>query len=370
MRNKRIIKLLAHVCRTILALTFLLSGFVKTIDPWGTALKVNEYLTIYGWDALKPAAMGFSIWLCGAELMMGAMLLFKVRIRLVSIFALLSMIIFTVITFLSATVLPVEDCGCFGDALKLTPWQTFVKNLIALPMAFIVWWRYRPDRIFQFNRLEFALMCLFFGSSMRLGYYCYRHLPLIDFLPYRVGVHIQQAMSEAAEAEPTDEEETLLVFRNVADGSMRTFTLEDPEWQQNDQWEWVETQSVSSTNVVRPLISEFALHNADGDATQEILSHPGRLYMLCVTTFSQIPQECSARMKALVEQATAQGDRVICLTPEPLYGETTCWIGDQRVACYNIDASTMKTLLRADNGLVVLQDGVIEEKYNCLDIKP
>ncbi len=130
MRNKRAFKIVAHACRIVLAATFILSGFTKVIDPWGTALKVDEYLTIYGLETLMSASMLFSIWLCGAELMMGCMLLFKVRIRLISIFALISMFFFTVLTFLSATVLPVEDCGCFGEALKLSPWQTFFKNLV------------------------------------------------------------------------------------------------------------------------------------------------------------------------------------------------------------------------------------------------
>ena len=94
MRQNRIFKLLTNLCRIILAATFILSGFTKVIDPWGTALKVNEYLSIYGLEWLEPASMTFSIWLCGAELMMGCMLLFKVRIRLISIFALASMIFF------------------------------------------------------------------------------------------------------------------------------------------------------------------------------------------------------------------------------------------------------------------------------------
>ena len=138
MRKTRTFKIAANVCRLILACTFIVSGFTKVIDPWGTALKVNEYLSIYGLDYLQPGAMVFSIWLCGAELMMGCMLLFKVRIRLISIFAVLSMVFFTLLTLLSATLIPVEDCGCFGEALKLTPWETFVKNVVLLPMAFVV----------------------------------------------------------------------------------------------------------------------------------------------------------------------------------------------------------------------------------------
>lgn len=368
MRNKRFIKLLSHVCRTILALTFIVSGFTKTIDPWGTALKVNEYLTIYGWDALRPAAMVFSIWLCGAELMMGCMLLFKVRIRMVSIFALASMLIFTVITFLSATVLPVEDCGCFGEAIKLTPWQTFLKNLIALPMAVVVWWRYRPDRIFSFRKAELALMCLFFVGSMMLGYYCYRHLPLVDFLPYRVGVNIHKAMVAQTNA-PDEHTETILIYRNRKNGKVREFRLEDTEWQNSEKWEWVDTYVESETSVVRPLISEFAVHNADGDVTEELLTRSGRLYMLCITDWNSIPAACADRMKRLAERVTAVGDAVVCLTPEPLYGLKTIAIGEVEIPCYNIDGSTMKTMLRAQNGLVELEDGVIRGKYNCLDIE-
>jgi len=103
----RLLKWTATVCRIVMGITFVFSGLSKVIDPWGTALKVDEYLAIYGFEELSRLAMAFSIWLCGAELMMGCMLLCKVRIRLVSIFALASMPFFTLLSLLSATVLPV-----------------------------------------------------------------------------------------------------------------------------------------------------------------------------------------------------------------------------------------------------------------------
>ena len=109
MLSQRARSLITGVCRLVLAVVFIVSGFTKVIDPWGTSIKINEYLTIYGFDYLIPASMVFSIWLCGAEMMMGCMLLCKVRIRLVSIFALASMLFFTILTFLSATFIPVED---------------------------------------------------------------------------------------------------------------------------------------------------------------------------------------------------------------------------------------------------------------------
>lgn len=369
MRNTRTFKIIANICRLVLACTFILSGFTKVIDPWGTALKVSEYLSIYGMEWMQPAAMTFSIWLCGAELMMGCMLLFKVRIRLISIFAVLSMTFFTVLTLLSATLIPVEDCGCFGDALKLTPWETFAKNVILLPMALVVWWRYRPDRIFAFKPVEIALTCTFFFLSMYLGYYCYIHLPLIDFLPYKVGVNIHEAMQAPAVA--PGESETVLVYRNRATGEEREFSLEDPEWQDDTKWEWVDTRTTSEVPAIRPLVSEFALRDAAGeDVTEAVVTRPGRLYMLCVTNFDLLSKRCARRMAALVERARQEGAGVVCLTPDPLEGVATHDFGSGEVTCYNIDASTMKTMLRAENGLVTLDDGTITDKRNCRDIRP
>ncbi len=368
MKRTRPIRILSHICRLILACTFIFSGFTKVIDPWGTALKVGEYLSIYGMEKLQPAAMTFSIWLCGAELMMGCMLLCKVRIRLVSIFAMLSMIFFTVLTFLSATVIPVEDCGCFGEALKLTPWETFLKNLILLPLSIVVWWRYRPDKVFAFKPVEILLTCTFFFLSMYLGYYCYIHLPLIDFLPYKVGVNIHEAMQAPSVA--PGETETVLIYRNLHTGEEREFALEDPTWQDATTWEWVDTRTTSEAPNVRPLISEFALHNAAGDATEEVLTTPGRLYMLCVTSFDKLSARCRDRMAQLVARAQREGSHVVCLTPDPLYDVTDHDFGTGPVPCYNIDASTMKTMLRARNGMVVLDDGTITAKKNCRDIRP
>ena len=366
--HNRTFKWLAHACRIVLGATFIFSGFVKVVDPWGTAIKIHEYLAIYGLEALSGLRFGFSIWLCGAELMMGCMLLFKVRIRLISIFALISMTFFTLLTLLSATVIPVEDCGCFGEVLKLSPWKTFFKNLALLPMAFVVWWRYRPDRIFAFKPLEILLTCTFFAGSMYLGYYCYIHLPLIDFLPYKVGVDIREAM-HASGAEPA-ETETVLVYRNLETGRLEEFSLDDTEWQDTLKWEWVDTRTTSELPSIRPLVSEFALRDAGGDATEEILATPGRLYMLCVTSFDRLPRGCSRRMARLVVRAAEEGARVVCLTPQPLYEETWYDFGTGEVHCYNIDASTMKTMLRAANGVVVLDDGTITAKRNCRDIRP
>ena len=370
MPSRRFI-ILAAICRVIVGVTFIFSGFVKAVDPWGTALKVNEYLSIYGIEELQPAAMIFSIWLCGAELMMGCMLTFRVRTRLISIFALLSMTFFTILTFLSATWIPVEDCGCFGDALKLTPWQTFFKNLIILPLVVIVWIRHRHQRILDFSRLEVALTCLFCTFAMGLGAYCYYNLPLIDFLPYKVGANIYSMIEQQHDTghEAMSEEEYVLIYRNRRTGKLREFTIEDTEWQDESKWEWVETRVDNESSPVQTLVSEFTLTDVEGDATREILTHRGDMYMICMTSMDKLNDKCRANLISLVERVQSEGAAVVCLTPQPLREVTYMPFGDNDpVRCYNIDATVMKTMLRAENGVVWLRDGVIAGKYNCRNI--
>lgn len=371
--RSRLLKWAAALCRIFMGITFAFSGLTKVIDPWGTALKVNEYLAIYGFEELNRLSMGFSIWLCGAELMMGCMLLCKVRIRLVSIFALASMSFFTLLSLLSATLLPVEDCGCFGDAIKLTPWETFLKNLMLLPMAFVVWYRYRPDKIFAFKPAEILLTLLFFCGSMGVGIYCSRHLPFIDFLPYKVGVDLRnERLNPDAEslAEESEQHETILVYRNLETGRLREFKLTDTEWQDESRWEWVETRTDFDTPHIRASIAEFALRDAVGDITEEVLQTEGRLYMLCINSFERLREGCTSRLERLIERADKEGATVICLTPDALSEEGVWHFNQSRaVRCCNIDVHTIRTLLRANNGVVTLHDGVIVDKRNCRDIE-
>lgn len=365
------LKIAAMVCRVLVGVIFAFSGFVKAVDPWGTALKVNEYLSIYGFEELQPASMVFSIWLCGAELMMGLMLIFRVRTRLISIFALISMTFFTILTFLSATWIPVEDCGCFGDALRLSPWKTFFKNLIILPMVVVVWYRYRHQRIFVINKIEVALATLFCVVAMGVGTYCYFNLPLIDFLPYKVGANIYEMINRQLDtgSEEINEEEYVLVYRNRRTNKLREFSIDDKEWQNEEKWEWVETRVDNEVSAVHTLVSEFSITSADGDVTSQILARKGMVYLICVTDLNDISGDCRRRLRSVVEHAASNGGLAVCLTPQ-IMRELTYYSfdGSEPVKCYNIDATVLKTLLRAKNGLVVLEDGTIKGKYNCRNI--
>lgn len=363
---------LSNICRVVVGLFFIFSGFVKSVDPWGTALKVNEYLSIYRIEELQPASMIFSIWLCGAELMMGMMLTFKVRTRLISIFALCSMIFFTVLSFLSATWIPVEDCGCFGDALKLTPWETFLKNVIILPMVIVVWYRHRHQRILDFRRWEIAATAVIFSLAMGVGTYCYFNLPLIDFLPYKEGSNIYAmiAVQHDTGSEEVSEEEYILVYRNRRTGKLREFKIDDKEWQDESKWEWVETRVDNEASAVHTLVSEFSVSDVEDNVTRDILTRSGYVYMICVTDLNDVSKGCAERLRGVVDRATEEESLVLCLTPQPLREVTYhSFDGSDPVRCYNIDATVMKTMLRAKNGLVVMKDGVIEGKYNCRNIE-
>lgn len=359
LRNRRWYRYLSHICRIAFAFTFIVSGFYKAIDPWGTILTMKNYLVAYDITAPEWLIYASSIWLSGAELMMGCMLTFKVRIRLVSIFSVLSMIFFTLLTLLSATVIPIEDCGCFGELVKLTPWQSFAKNAILLPMALCFWYRYRPDKIFAFSKLEFFLMCLFFTMAMGVGTYHFLHLPSIDLLPYKEGTNIATAMQNAR-AQQTSED-VILVYRNRRTGRLREFSLEDKAWHNERRWEWVETRVESDNSGVEPMILEFYISNAEGEKTEDILSTPGRLYMLFVADYAMLDNSIIEKFEAVERYASERGERVIYITPEQIAGDNTSNI-------YNMDAKTMKTMLRANFGLVVMEEGTIIAKYNYRDI--
>ncbi|MFI3265011.1 MAG: BT_3928 family protein [Rikenellaceae bacterium] len=359
------LKYLTHIFCIIIGLTFIVSGFTKTIDPWGTAVKFEEYFTAYGFDSMLPLSQILAVWLCGAELMMGCMILCRVRLRLISIFALISMIIFTIVTILSVTIFPVDDCGCFGETFYLTPWQTLAKNLILLPMIFTVWWRYRPDKIFVFKLREVIVGAIFFVVTMSFSAYNYLHLPMIDFLPFKVGVNLL----EAVEATTSDMEySVILVYRNITTGKLHEFTIEDTEWQDADIWEWVETRTNTADRSYTGSVSDFSiLSSSGGDVTKDLLSSGGELNIITVTKFNKIRNKCEKRLEKFVSKAEVDGDHTIIITPQKLISPYYN-IGGHEIECFNIDATTLKSIIRASSGIVELSDGVITSKRSCIDL--
>ncbi len=359
-------KRVAGICRTVFGLVFVFSGFVKTIDPWGTAIKIAEYLNTYGFATSSDWWVWPSVFVCAAELTLGLMMVFGVKVRLVSIAAVAVMVFFTILTFLSATWKPVADCGCFGDALKLPPWVSFGKNAVLLAMAVVVWLNVRKTQnILPISVKEWVATALFACIAVGLGAYCYYHLPLVDFLPYKKGVDLYAAIYDDDAAG----EEVRLVYRDLADGSLHEFAVSDTTWYDTARWEFVE-QARKDRDTADVSLREFAVFNSDGDTTHEIVGYPGRVYILSALKLDKIKPRCAEKFGKVVDRAAAEGSKVVLITSSPISDGETAEFGDAApVMVYNADATTMITMLRASTGVVVLDGGVITDKRNCRDIR-
>lgn len=370
MNSSKLIGVTIVVVRTLLALLFVFSGFVKAVDPWGSAIKFGEYFSSFGMDWLSGTTYFFAVALSAAEMVLGLMLLFGVWTKISSTLVLLFMSFFTLLTLYIALANPVADCGCFGDALKLTNWQTFAKNAaLLLPMSIVVWWWYRkrPDCSFPTCRCRarnFVLTLIFVFVSCGVGVYSLVTLPLIDFLSYKVGVNIPNAMDYIQHGDV----ETTLIYRDKLSGEDHKFSLSDTTWYDTTRWEYVDTEIVMANNLVEPSITGFALFDYNGDATNEILSDSS-VVMICVSDMSNVAGRCKERLTAYVRSIENRA-RVICVTPASIVEQPELKLDDDiAIHCYNIDATTLKTMLRAKVGVVVLQNGTIVSKKNCSQLK-
>ncbi len=354
------------VCRYIIAVVFIISGFVKTIVPWGTALKMQEYLVVLGFDSLLDFKMALAIWLCAAEMMMGCMLMCRVRLRLISVFSVVSMTIFTFLTLYVAIYTPIQDCGCFGAAIKLSPWQSFFKNLVLWPMSVVMWWSERDRRFFPFTLREGVLTMVFMCGTGLLGVYCYLHLPVIDFLPFKEGLNLR---AELADKEP-EEIKTIVRCRNLESGEVRSFELDDPTWYDTEVWEFVSTWVEGATKRNRSVditIDDFILFDGYGDVTASLLADEGTTYLLCVQTTDKLNDKMIDKFGELIEYAESNGEKVACVTASAVENYVLN-INGHEVPCYNMDDSALNILMRAKGGVVTLSNGVIVDKRTFWDI--
>lgn len=352
-----------ELCRILLACTFIFSGFVKAVDPWGAGIKMGEYLAAFEMDWLYGWRFGIAIWLNGAELMMGLMLLSKVRLRLISIFAAASMAFFTTLTLILAIWNPIEDCGCFGEAIKLTNWGSFIKNMFLFPMSLVVLWSARKLPIMPTWK-DGVFMLVYATIGFGVGVYSFRHLPLIDFLPYKVGTNLVEAMNTSSDGDV----DTIVIYKNKETGKVREFELSDTTWYDDAKWDYVDTKTLAINNSVHPSVRDFAIFDADGFVTDEVLGDPGVVYMVFASNLSDIKKKCERKLGMAVGQAYGRGYKVMCITADPLAIYPEIQLGGEYVQCYNMDATTIKTILRAKVGVVVLKNGVIADKENCRDM--
>ncbi len=354
------------ISRYILAITFIFSGFVKGVDPLGSAYKFGDYFMAFGLDFLMPLALPLSFVLCAAELVIGLLLLANVRIRLASWGALVFMSVFTPLTLVLAIFNPVSDCGCFGDAIILTNWETFFKNLPLLAASvFLVVKRSKlqPVMPLVWDMVVFVLLA---AISFLPSIHGYRNLPLIDFRPYSIGTNMPEAMTYPEDA-PQDEYKTLLYYQK--DGVVKEFTQDNFPWQ-DSTWVFVDSKSVLVKQGYQLPIKDFTITDLYGwDMTDSILSYHGYTMLAVAYRLDKTNTEAVAKLNELYFKAKEQGINFFCLT------SSTSEDIDRFVSATGVafpflqgDEIMLKTPIRSNPGLMLLDEGTIIGKWHYRNI--
>lgn len=364
--NKKALHITGSIARTLLALTFLFSGFVKAVDPLGTVYKIQDYLHegfggVFQWAI--PAAGVAAVCLIALEWLLGIAMLLNVRTQWTSWITLLFYCIMTPLTLYIAIANPVSDCGCFGDALVITNWQTFWKNIILLLLSIcLVICRKAIPELFSWW-MEIIITLAALGSVAGIMGYSYTHLPQIDFRPYKVGNHIPTLMEIPDDAE-VDQYEITLIY--AKDGKEQTFTLEnypkgDPEWT------FVDQKSVLIKKGYVPPIHDFEIETLEGDyITQDILESEEPVALVVMYNLTKTDTTQLEKLMHMIHEyprvyfLTASGEEEIFAFAEELgWDEETTY----STFCFT-DPITLKTIVRANPGVIVVQNGTIIDKYN------
>ena len=358
------------VSRWMIAILFIFSGFVKAIDPLGFTYKIEDYLRAFGgvFEQLSVVAFGVAVALSTLELLIGLNLIFKVKLKLSIILALLFMAVMTPLTLYIALKNPVSDCGCFGDALVISNWATFYKNIVLTALAVLLLIFYNKIRPLFVPRIQTVLLVCFIGVGISLSVYCYRHLPIIDFRPYKIGVNIPNAMVVPQDAIP-DKYSTTFIYKK--DGVEKEFTLEN--YPKGDStWVFVDQKSVLITKGYQPPIHDFSIVNsAYVDITEDVLYKEGYTFLLAMYDLSKASKEGAKKAEVIYQTSLKTGTAFYALTAS----------SDDEIAAFKkktgvtfpfckTDPIALKTMVRANPGLVLLKKGTVVGNWNWRDFLP
>lgn len=343
--------------RWLLGGVFIFSGLVKCVDPVGTSIFVEKYLATYSLEAMLYLAMPIAVLLATIEVALGIVLIMGVLRKRVTLVATILLLLFTTITLLSATVLPIGDCGCFGDAVKLTPWQSFAKNVVLLTVA--LWlWRNAEDRAYSWGRVA-TIVTLAMALPMAINLYSLRYLPLVDFMPYKLGVNLRAAIADERDKETVH---SILMFQNSTTGEIVEYPAEDMSCWSDPNLEYLDarTESVASEGA---LFDDFRVYNRDiEDVTCELLNRQGRVAWLCVNDYDALQGTCLSYVERLFDAYPREAIVVLAAKNRALVAKRL------NADVYTIDAMTLRSMMRADVGVVVLNNGVVEYKADIRDI--
>ena len=352
-----------NIGRLLMAATFIFSGYVKAIDPLGTQYKLTDYLQAMGIGSLLPewTLLVGAVLLAALEFSLGIFLLFAIRRHLVSRIVLALMSIMTLLTLWIVIANPVKDCGCFGDAVLLSNGQTFIKNIILLAIALMLlkW----PTSMVRFvsKKTQWIVINYTVIFALALSAWSLWDLPLFDFRPYHVGANIAQGMKIPQGAPQPQFETTFILEKN---GQQKEFTLDNYP---DSTWTFVDSKTVQTAEGYVPPIHDFNIQdNKTGeDITQEVLNDTGYTFLLISPTLAYADDSNFGRIDQIYEFAQDYGYRFICLTASS-DKDIAKWqdITGAEYPFYTTDATTLKTMIRSNPGLMLLHHGTIIQKWS------
>ena len=354
---------IVNLCRMALALTFILSGYVKAIDPLGTQYKLNDYAAAMHLSEYIPdwLTLTGAIALAMTEFALGIFMLFAIRRHLVSRLMTAMMVMMTLITVWIFIANPVKDCGCFGDAIKLTNGETLLKNIVLLAAAIVT--AMRPldmarliSKSNQWIVTNYTLVYIVCTSL-----YCLYALPTFDFRPYHIGADIKKGMEIPEGAEQPEFETTFILKKN---GQTREFTLDNYP---DSTWEFVDSKTVQTRQGYEPPIHDFSLTDTKTgeDITDNVLSHKGYTFLLISRSLAYADDSNFGDIDQIYEYASEHNIPFYCVTAST-DSDINRWrdlTGAEYPFC-TADETTLKTIIRSNPGLLLLKGATIIGKWS------
>lgn len=357
-------KAIVSVARILVGVLFIFSGFIKLNDPVGFSYKLQEYFSepVLDIPFLAPFALIIAIMIVIFELVLGIMLIIGYAPKFTSWSMLLMIIFFTFLTFYSAYYNKVTDCGCFGDAIPLTPWESFYKDVILLILILLIFFNQKYiNPLFAPKSHRWIV----FGSFIACFAFCYHvlmHLPLFDFRPYKVGNNIAEKMSIPEGAKEAVYEYEWKFSQN---GEEKLITNNGAYPQVEGEFIGVETTQIEEGYV--PPIHDFVIEGPDGDITQEVLEAP-KVLLIVAYNLRSTEREGYKAVKSLSEEALQKGYRVIGLTASGDGRQQALREKyDLKFDFYQADETALKTIVRSNPGILTLEEGTITQKKHWFD---
>ena len=361
--SQRLLKMIVNLCRIIVAVTFIFSGFVKAIDPIGTQYKLQDYLGAIGMAGILPnwTLLAVAVFLAAIEFCIGIFLLFAIQRRLISKLTVAFMAFMTMVTVWIVVADPVKDCGCFGDALHLTNTETLIKNIVLLVCSLTI--MYRPLAMFRFvsksNQwivTNYTIVFILVSSGFSLYY-----LPIFDFRPYHIGVNIPRGMEIPKGAKLPQFKTTFIMEKN---GQRKEFTLDNYP---DASWKFIDSKTVQTSEGYIPPIHDFSItDNKTGlDLTNSVLGHKGYTFLLIAPHLETADDSNFGDIDRLYEYAQSYDIPFYCLTASTTKAIKR-WIdltGAEYPFCIT-DEAVLKTIIRSNPGLLLLKDGTIINKWS------